>query len=41
MVSSMESFLGALEKIGVWREALENEMNLKDSEEHHRTTGSK
>ena len=29
------------QKIGVWREALENEMNLKDSEAYHRATGSK
>ena len=41
---SVEVFPGALQteqKIGGWREALENEMNLKDSEAHHRPTGSK
>ena len=41
---SLEVFRGALQteqKIGGWREALENEMNLKDSEAYHRTTGSK
>ena len=41
---SMEVFPGALQteqKIGGWREALENEMNLKDSEAYHRPTGSK
>ena len=40
----MELFPGALQteqKIGGWREALENEMNLKDSEAYHRPTGSK
>ena len=34
---------GALQteqKIGGWREALEKEMNLKDSEAYHRPTGS-
>ena len=43
MTSSIES-LGALpteQKIGGWREAPENEMNLKDSEAYHRPTGSK
>ena len=41
---SVELVPGALQteqKIGGWREALENEMNLKDSEAYHRTTGSK
>ena len=41
---SVEVFPGALEteqKIGGWREALENEMNLKDSEAYHRSTGLK
>ena len=41
---SMEVFPGALQteqKIGGWREALENEMNLKDSEAYHKPTGSK
>ena len=41
---SVEIFTGALQteqKIGGWREALENEMNLKDSEAYHRPTGSK
>ena len=41
---SMEVFPGALQtmqKIGGWREALENEMNLKDSEAYHRPTRSK
>ena len=41
---SVEVFPGALQteqKIGGWREALENEMKLKDSEAYHRTTGSK
>ena len=41
---SVEVFPRALQteqKIGGWREALENEMNLKDSEAHHRPTGSK
>ena len=41
---SLEVFPGALQteqKIGGWREALENEMNLKDSEAYHRPTGSK
>ena len=41
---SVEMFPGALQteqKIGGWREALENEMNLKDSEDYHRPTGSK
>ena len=41
---SMEVFPGSLQteqKIGGWREALENEMNLKDSEAYHRPTGSK
>ena len=36
---SVEVFPGALQteqKIGGWREALENEMNLKDSEAYHR-----
>ena len=40
----MEVFPGAIQteqKIGGWREALENEMNLKDSEAYHRPTGSK
>ena len=39
----VEVFPGALQteqKIGGWREALENEMNLKDSEAYHRPTGS-
>ena len=41
---SVDSFPGALQteqKIGGSREALENEMNLKNSESHHRLTGSK
>ena len=41
---SVEVFPGALQTeqtIGGWREALENEMNLKDSEAYHRPTGSK
>ena len=41
---SVEVFPGALQteqKIGGWREALENEINLKDSEAYHRPTGSK
>ena len=41
---SVEVFPGALQteqKIGGWREALENEMNLKDSDAYHRPTGSK
>ena len=41
---SVEVFPGALQteqKIGGWRENLENEMNLKDSEAYHRPTGSK
>ena len=40
---SVEVFPGTLQteqKIGGWREALENEMNLKDSEAYHRLTGS-
>ena len=40
---SLEVFPGALQteqKIGGWRQALENKINLKDSEEHHRPTGS-
>ena len=41
---SVEVFPGALQteqKIGGWREALENEMNLKVSEPYHIPTGSK
>ena len=41
---SVEVFPGALQteqKIGGWREALENERNLKDSEAYHGPTGSK
>ena len=41
---SVEVFPGALQteqKDGGWREALENEMNLNDSEAYHRPTGSK
>ena len=41
---SVEVFPGALktvQKIGGWRGALENEMNLKISEAYHRPTGSK
>ena len=41
---SVEVLPGALQteqEIGGWREALENEMNLKDSEAYHRPTGSK
>ena len=41
---SVEVFSGAIQteqKFGGWREALENEMNLKDSEAYHRPTGSK
>ena len=40
----VEVFPGALQteqKIGGWREALENEMSLKDSEAYHKLTGSK
>ena len=40
----MEVFPGALQteqKVVYWREALEDEMNLKDSEGHHRITGPK
>ena len=40
----VEMFSGPLQteqKIGGWREALENEMNLRDSETYHRPTGSK
>ena len=41
---SVEVFPGALQmerKIGSWREALENEMNLKQSMGYHKTAGSK
>ena len=41
---SVKVFSGALQmeqEIGSWREALENEMNLKDSEGYHRPTGLK
>ena len=41
---SVEVYPGALQtdqKDGGWREALENEMNLKDSEAYHKPTGSK
>ena len=41
---SEEVFPGALQteqKIGGWREALKNEMILKDSEAYHRPSGSK
>ena len=41
---SVEVFPGALQteqKIGGWREALENEMNLKDSEAYHRPAASR
>ena len=41
---SVEVFPGALQteqKIGGWQEALENEMNLKESEAYHKPTGSK
>ena len=41
---SVEVFPGSLQteqKIGGWREALENEKNLKDSEAYHKPTGSK
>ena len=41
---SVEVFPGSLQteqKIGGWREALENEINLKDSEAYHRPTGSR
>ena len=41
---SVDVFPGALQteqKIGGWREALDNEINLKDSEAYHRSTGSK
>ena len=41
---SVEVFSGALqteEKIGSWRGALENKMNLKYSEGYHKTVGSK
>ena len=41
---SVEVFPEALQteqKIGGWREVLEKEMNLKDSEAYHRPTGSK
>ena len=40
----VEFFRGALQteqKIGGGREALENEINLKDSEAYHKPTGSK
>ena len=40
---SVEVFPGALQteqKIGGWRESLENKMDLKDSEAYHRPTGS-
>ena len=40
----MEVFPGAFrteQKIGGWRDALENEMKLKDSEAYHRSTCSK
>ena len=41
---SVEVLPGALQteqKIGSWREALDNEMNLKGSDAYHRPTGSK
>ena len=41
---SVEVLPGALQteqKIGGWREALENELNLKDSEAYHRPAGSR
>ena len=41
---SVEVFPGLLQteqKIGSWRKALENEMNLKHSEEYHKAAGSK
>ena len=41
---SVEVFPGALQteqKIGSWREAFENEMNLKHSEGYYKTVGSK
>ena len=41
---SVEVFPGSLQieqKIGGWRKALENEMDLKDSEAYHKPTGSK
>ena len=41
---TVEVFPGALQteqKIGGWREALENKTNLKDSEAYHRPAGSK
>ena len=41
---SVEVFPGSLQteqKIGSWREALENKMNLKHSEGNHKTAGSK
>ena len=41
---SVEVYPGALQteqKIGGWREALENEINLKDSEAYHRPVGSR
>ena len=38
---SVEVFPGALQKTGGWRDALENEASLKDSETYHRPTGSK
>ena len=41
---SVEVFPGALQteqKIGGWREVLENEMNLNDSEVYYRPSGSK
>ena len=44
MSLSVEVFPGALQteqKIGGWREAVESEINLKDSEAYHRPTGSK
>ena len=41
---NVELFPGALQteqKIGGWREAWENEMNLKDRQAYHKPTGSK
>ena len=41
LVTTFPGSLQTEQKIGGWREALENEMNLKDSEAYHRPTGSR
>ena len=41
MVEGFPEALQTEQKTGGWREALENEMNLKDSEAYHMPTGSK